>query len=82
MQKPENIPVCGVGSGIHLFCAAALAAPNNSIAEALRQAIGAVSACAIDDDNFRPYGSLAQIREKRAYQWRLITDRNNNGHLH
>ena len=58
------------------------AAPDNLIAEALRQLVGAVSARAIDDNNFRPTGSLAQIRQKRAYQWRLIKDRNNNRDLH
>ena len=82
VQKPENIAACGVGSGVHLFCTAALAASDNLIAEALRQLVGAVSAPAIDDNNFRPVRSLAQIREKRAYQRRLIKDRNNNGDLH
>ncbi len=67
MQKPENIAACGVCSDVHLFCTAALVAPDNVIAEALRQPVGAVSARAIDDNNFRPTGSLAQIREKRAY---------------
>jgi hypothetical protein len=82
VQKPQNIAACGVGSGIHLFRTAALAAPDNLLAEALRQLVGAVSARAIDDNNFRPTGSLAQIREKRAYQRRLIKDRNNNRDLH
>ncbi len=82
VQKPQNIAACGIGSGIHLFGTAALAAPDNLIAEALRQLVGAVSARAIDDNNFRPTGSLAQIREKRAYQRRLIKDRNNNRDLH
>src|SRR6267142_207301 len=82
MQKPQNIAACGIGSDVHLFGTAALAAPDNVIAEVLRQLVGAVSARAIDDNNFRPTGSLAQIREKRAYQWRFIKDRNNNGELH
>ena len=82
MQKPQNIAACGVGSGIHLFRTAALAAPDNLIAEALRQLVGTVGARAIDDNNFRFTGSLAQIREKRAYQRRLIKDRNNNRDLH
>jgi hypothetical protein len=82
VQKPQNIAACGVGSGIHLFGTAALAASDNLIAEALRQLVGAVSARAIDDNNFRPTGSLAQIREKWAYQQRLIKDRNNNRDLH
>jgi hypothetical protein len=82
MEKPENIAACGIGSDIHLFRTAALAAPDNLIAEALRELVGAVSARAIDDNNFRPTGSLAQIREKRAYQRRLIKDRNNNRDLH
>ena len=82
MQKPQNIAAGGIGSDVHLFRTAALAAPDNLIAEALRQLVGAVSARAIDDNNFRPTGSLAQIREKRAYQRRLIKDRNDNGDLH
>jgi hypothetical protein len=82
MQKPQNIAACGIGSGIHLFCTAAIAASDNLSAEALRQLVGAVSARAIDDNNFRSTGSLAQIREKRAYQRRFIEDRNNNGDLH
>jgi hypothetical protein len=59
MQKPQNIAACGTGSDIHLLRTAALATPDNLIAEALRQLIGAVSARAIDDNNFRPAGSLA-----------------------
>jgi hypothetical protein len=82
MQKPQNIATCGTGSDVHLFRTAALAAPDNLIAETLRQLVGAVRARAIDDNNFRPTGSLAQVREKRAYQWRLIKDRNNNRDLH
>ena len=82
MQKPQNIAAGGVGSDVHLFRTAALAAPDNLIAEALRQLVGAVSARAIDDNNFRPTGSLAQIREKRAHQRRLIKDGNNNRNLH
>ena len=64
MQKPENIAACCIGSDVHLFRTAALAAPDNLIAEALRQPVGAVSARAIDDNNFRPTGSLAQIRRE------------------
>src|SRR5262245_53617692 len=82
VQKPENIAACGIGSGIHLLRAAALAASNNLIAEALRQLLGAVSASAINDNNFRPRGSLSQVREKRAYQGSLIKDGNDNGDLH
>jgi hypothetical protein len=82
MQKPQNIAACGIGSNVHLLRTAALAAPDNLIAEALRQLVGAVSARAIDDNNFRPTGSLAQIREKRAHQRRLIKDGNNNRDLH
>jgi hypothetical protein len=66
VQKPENIAACGIGSNVHLFCTAAIAGSNNLIAEALGQLVGAVSAPSIDDDNFRPRSSLAQIREKRA----------------
>jgi hypothetical protein len=36
MQKPENIAVCGISSDVHLPGAAALAASNNLVAEALR----------------------------------------------
>jgi hypothetical protein len=82
MQKPQNIAARDIGSGIHLFGTAALAAPDNLIAEAFRQPVSAVSACAVDDYNFRPTCSLAQIREKWAYQGRLIKDRNNNRDLH
>jgi hypothetical protein len=82
MQKPENISSCGAGSSIHLLRTAALAASDNLIAEASRQPIGAVRARAINDNNFRPTSSLAQIREKRAYRKRLIKDRNNDRDLH
>ena len=82
MQKPQNIAACGIGSDVHLFRTAALAAPDNLIAKALCQLVCAVSARAIDDNNFRPTGSLAQTREKRAYQRRLIEDWNNNRDLH
>jgi hypothetical protein len=82
MHKPENIAVCGVGSDVHLFRTATLAAPDQLIAEALRQLIGAVSARAIDDNNFCTTGSLTQIPEKRAYRQCFIKDRNNDRHLH
>jgi hypothetical protein len=82
MQKPQYIAACGIGSDVHLFRTAALAASDNLIAEALRQLVSAVSARAIDDNNFRPTRSLAQVQEKRAYQRRLIKDRNNNRDLH
>ena len=59
MQKPQNIAGCGIGSGIHLFGTATTAAPDNLIAKALRELVGAVSAPAIDNNNFRPTGSLA-----------------------
>jgi hypothetical protein len=67
VQKPENIAVCGIDSEIHLPGAAALAASNNLIAESVRQSTGTVSARAIDDNNFRPAGSVSKIRKKRAY---------------
>ena len=82
MQEPQNIAACRIGSDVHLPGTAARAAPYNVIAEALRQLVGAVSARAIDDNNFRPPCSLAQIREKWAYQGRLIKNRNNNRELH
>jgi hypothetical protein len=82
VQKPQDIAACCVGSNVHLFGTAAIAASDNLIAEALRQLVGAVSARAIDDNNFRSTSSLAQVREKRAYQRRLIKDRNNNRDLH
>jgi len=76
------VAACGGGSGIHLFRTAALAAPDNLITQLSRQLIGAVSARAINDNNFRPTSSLAQIRKKTAYRRRLIKDRNNNRDLH
>jgi len=82
MQKPQNIAACGIGSDVHLFRTAALAAPDNLIAKSLRQPVGAISARAIDDNNFRPTGSFAQVRKKRLYQRRLVKDRNNNRDLH
>lgn len=59
VQKPENIADCGVGSDIHLLRTAARPAPYNMIAETFRQSGGAVSARAVDDNNFRTMGSLA-----------------------
>ena len=82
VEKPENIAACGIGSGIHLFRTAALAAPDNLVAKAFRQFMGAVNACTIDDNDFRARGSVAQIRKKRAYQRRLIKDRNDNRDRH
>ena len=82
MQKPENIAACGTGSHVHLFRAAAVAASDNLIAEALRQPVGAVSARAIDDNDFRPSGSFAQSREKGTYQLRLVENGNDNRDLH
>jgi hypothetical protein len=82
MQKPENITVGGFGSNIHLSRAAALTAADNLIAEIFSQSVGAVSARAIDDNDFRPAGSPPQIRQKGAYRRRLIKDRNNDRHLH
>ena len=82
MQKPENIAACGIGSDVHLFRTAALAAPDKMIAETLGQLVGAVGARAIDDNNFRPAASLAQTREKQADRGCLIKDGNNNGDLH
>jgi hypothetical protein len=82
MHKPENIAVCGVGSDVHLFRPAALAGSDNLITQLLRQLIGGVSARAIDDNDFRPSGSFAQIREKGTYQLRLIKNGNDNRDLH
>jgi hypothetical protein len=82
MQKPQNIAVCVIGADVHLFCTATIAASDNLVAEAFRQLVGTVSARAVDDNNFRPTGAFAQVREKRAYQRRLIKDRNNNRDLH
>ena len=82
MQKPEYIAACGFGPGVHLFGTAALADSDNPIAEAVRQPLGAVRTRAIDHNNFRATGSLAQIGEKRAYQWRLVKNRNDNRDLH
>ena len=82
VQEPKNIAGGGFRSKVHLFRPAACAALDNLITEALRQPIGAVSACAIDDDNFRPTGSFAQIREKSPYQRRLVKYGNNNRDLH
>ena len=82
VQKPENIAASGVGSGVHLLRATAFAAPDYLITEALRHPVGAVRTRAVDDNNFRSTGSLAQIREKRAYRRRLIKDRNDNRDLH
>ena len=82
VQKPEDIAACRIGSNIHLPGTAARAALDNVIAKALHQPVGAVSARAIDDNNFRPTGSLPQIRQKGSYQRRLIEDRNNNGDPH
>ena len=59
MQKPENIAAGSIGAEVHLFGTAALAAPDNLVAEAFRQPVGAVSARAIDNNNFCPTGSLA-----------------------
>jgi hypothetical protein len=59
VQKPEDFAGCCIGSNVHLPGTAARAAPYNVIAEAFRQPVGAVSAPAIDDDNFRPMGSLS-----------------------
>jgi hypothetical protein len=59
VQKPENFAACCIGSDVHLPGAVARAAPYNVIAEAFRQPVGAVSAPAIDNNNFRPTGSLA-----------------------
>ncbi len=59
VQKPENFADCCIGSNVHLPCTAARAAPYNVIAEAFRQPVSAVSAPAIDNNNFRPMGSLS-----------------------
>ena len=82
VQKPENFAAGCIGSNVHLPCTAGCGAPYNFIAEALRQLVGAVSAPAIDDNNFRPSCSLTQIRQKWAHRWRLIKNRDNNGDLH
>src|SRR5262249_15277470 len=82
VQKPENIAVRGIGPEIHLRGATALAASNNLVAESLRQSIGTVSARTVDDNNFRPRGSLSQVRKKRPYQRCFIQNRNDNGDLH
>ena len=74
--------VCGLRSDVHLFRTAALAGSDKLITQLLRQLIGGVSARAIDDNNFRPTGSFAQVRKKRLYQRRLVKDRNNNRDLH
>src|ERR1044071_4913360 len=77
MQEPENIAPRHAGAGVHLYRAAAFAAPNELMTEPRRKLIRAVGACAIDHDDFRASRSLAQMLEKRAYQRRLIQNRNN-----
>ena len=64
VQKPENFATGCIGSDVHLPGTAACGAPDNLIAEALRQLLGSVGAPAIDDNNFRPSCSLTQIRHK------------------
>lgn len=58
MQKPENFAACCLGPNVHLFSTAPCAAPDKLIAKALRQSFGAVSALAVDHNNFRPTRSL------------------------
>jgi hypothetical protein len=82
MQKPQNIAACGIGSDVHLFRTAALAAANNLIAEAFRQLGGAVSARAVCHNNFGFRRSLAQMSEKRPYQRRLVINWNNDRNPH
>lgn len=82
VQKPKDIAASGIGPSIHLFGTAALAAVNDLIAETFRQLAGSVSARAIDDNNFRSEGSLAQVRQEWAYQARLIKDGNDYRDLH
>jgi len=82
MKEPENIAAGRAGTGVHLYRTAVFAAPNKLIAKPCCKVIRAIGACAIDDDDFRAKGSPAQIREKRAYQCRLIKDRNDNRDLH
>jgi hypothetical protein len=59
MQEPENIATGRAGPGVHLCRTATFAAPNQLIAEPHRKPIRAVGACAIDNNNFCPTGSLA-----------------------
>jgi hypothetical protein len=82
VQKPQNIAMCSIGSEIHLPGPAALAGSNNLVAEAFSKSVGTVSARTIDDNNFRPTGSVSQVRKKRTYQRRFIQDWNDNGDLH
>ena len=82
VQEPENIAAGRARPGVHLFRTAALVAPDKVIAQPRRKLIRAVGARAIDHNDFRSTRSLAEMLEKRAYQRRLVKDRNNNRDLH
>jgi hypothetical protein len=66
VNKPEDLPVRGMRSGIHLPGTTALAL-NELIAGARRKLSGAIDTSAVGHNDFGSRRPLAQMLEKRAY---------------
>jgi len=76
VEEPKDFPARGVRSRIHLVGTTPLAL-NKLIAETCSEVSRAIGASTIGDNDFGSRRSLAQVREKSPYQWRLIENRNN-----
>src|SRR6266478_7183443 len=76
VEEPKDFPARGVRSCIHLRSPTPLAL-NKLVAMTCSEFSGAIGASTIGDNDFSSRRSLAQVREKSPYQWRLIENRNN-----
>jgi hypothetical protein len=81
VNKPEDLSVRGIRAGVHLPGPTALA-PNELIAGARCKLSRAIDTFAVDHNDFGSGRPLAQMLEKRAYQWRLIINWNNDRNPH
>jgi hypothetical protein len=81
MQKPEKVTAGHAGGGIHLSCPVALPS-DNLVTKPRRKLSGAIDTSAVGHDDFGSGRPLAQMLEKRAYQWRLIINWNNDRNPH
>jgi hypothetical protein len=80
MHKPKHVPVGGARTCVHLDGPIPLAY-DKLIAKTHSELGRAIAAPAIDDDNFCARRAFAQMPKKRAHQWRLVADRNNDREL-
>jgi hypothetical protein len=81
MDEPEDVAVCGMCPGIHLY-RPITAAHDKLITKGAGKISSAIIASAISDNNLCARCSLSQTRKTLPQQWRLVKDWNNDRERH